>query len=431
MTIKDKIKIPSWIKLDNAATIYPSTLTKRYASMFRMTISLTESVDKEILNEALNNVIKRFPAFRYKLKQGLFWCYFKYNDGVPEIQDDYKNPLLRINFKKNKGFMFRIRYFDKKIAIEYFHALTDGTGGITFLLTLTGEYLRLKHNINIEYSDKILNPKEEADIDEYSDRFKKYARKLGGLEHEEAAYHQKGTKEDSHILNIITGIISVNELKKKCREYNCTITQFLAAVMIISYQEMQEKEVQKQTKRKPIKLCIPINLRKIYPTKTMRNFSSYANIGIEPKYGHYTLKETINIVKNKMELSFSEKRINAKITANVKLSRNYFIRLIPMFIKKHILSTAEFLMGDRYCTTAFSNIGLIELPKEIESYIKDIGFVIGRSRTKPGSCGCISCKGKLYISFSRQIKESELERLFFTKLVEMNIPVTIESNIGR
>jgi len=102
MTIKDKIKIPSWMKLDNAATIYPSTLTKRYASMFRMSVSLTETVDKKILESALNNVIKRFPAFRYKLKQGLFWCYFKFNKGVPEIQDDYKNPLLRINFKKNK-----------------------------------------------------------------------------------------------------------------------------------------------------------------------------------------------------------------------------------------------------------------------------------------------------------------------------------------
>ena len=119
--------------------------------------------------------------------------------------------------------MFRIRYFDTRIAIEYFHALTDGTGGITFLLTLTAEYLKLKHNIKIEYTDKILNPKEEPTKDEYSDSFKKYARKLGILEHEKAAYHPKGTKEESHVLNIITGTIPVQELKKKCKEYNCTI----------------------------------------------------------------------------------------------------------------------------------------------------------------------------------------------------------------
>ena len=102
-----------------------------------------------------------------------------------------------------------------------------------------------------------------------------------------------------------------------------------------------------------------------------------------------------------------------------------------MFIKKHILSAAEYLMGDRYCSTTFSNLGQIDLPKEMEVYIKDMGFIIGRSRNKPYSCGCVSCKDKLYITFSRTIKETEFERLFFTKLVEMNIPVTVESNIGR
>lgn len=431
MKLKDKFPLPNWIKLDNAATIYPPTLTKRYASMFRMTVSLNEKIDKDILSQALANVIERFPTFRYKLKQGLFWYYFKYNREMPEIQDDYKNPLVRINFKKNRGFMFRIRYFEKRISIEYFHALTDGTGGITFLLTLTAEYLKLKHNIKIEYNDKILNPKEIPNPEEYNDSFKKYARNLGIIEHEKTAFHQKGTKEESHIINIITGIISVSDLKIKCKEYNCTITQFLTAIMILSLQDIQDRTYKKTSKKKPIKISIPINLRKIYPSKTMRNFSSYANIGIEPKYGYYTLEEIIKIVKNKMELTFSEKVINSKITANVKLSKNFLIRLIPMFIKKHILSAAEYLMGDRYCSTTFSNLGQIDLPKEMEVYIKDMGFIIGRSRNKPYSCGCVSCKDKLYITFSRTIKETEFERLFFTKLVEMNIPVTIESNIGR
>lgn len=431
MKTKEKIKFPTWMKLDNAATIYPPTLTKRYASMFRMTLTLTEKIDKDLLEKAMSNVIIRFPSFRYKLKQGLFWYYFKYNKETPGIQEDYKNPLLRINFKKNKGFMFRIRYFDKRLSIEYFHALTDGTGGITFLLTLAGEYLRIKHKLKITYNDKVLNPKDEPIKDEYSDSFPKFSRKIGKLEHEKPAYHYKGTKEEKHILNIVTGIISVKNLKEKTKEYNCTITQFLASIMVLSIQEIQNRERSKKQRKKEIKVSIPINLRKLYDTKTLRNFSSYANIGIDPKYGMYTLEEIIKIMKNKMELSFTEKMINSKITANVKLSRNYFIRLIPMFIKKHILSAAEFFMGDRYNSTTFSNLGQIELPKEIEKYVKDLGFMIGRSRSKPGSCGCVSYKDELYITFTRKIKESEFERLFFTKLVEMGIPVTIESNRGR
>lgn len=429
MKLKDKIKLPEWIKLDNAATIFPSTLSRKFASMFRLTITLNEKVDKDLLDKALRVVIKRFPAFRYKLKTGLFWWYFKKNEKNIQVQDDYRNPMLRINFKENNDYMFRVRCFDKRIAVEYFHALTDGTGGITFLLTLTAQYLKLKHGIKIEYSDKILNPKDKPTKDESMDSFKKYARKIGSLEHEKPAYHYKGREEAYHVLNIITGIISVEEIKKICELYNCTVTQFLISVMLLSLQEMQEKE--KKKSKKPIKVFVPINLRNIYKSNTMRNFAIYANIGIDTKYGHYNFEEIIKEVKSSMGLLMSEKRINAKISANVKLTKNYFVRLIPMFLKKYILSSSEYLFGDRYCSTTLSNLGNINLPEDMSRYIKDLGFIIGRCRSKPGSASCVSCKGKLYISFSRKIKEAEFERLFFTNLVKMNIGVEIESNMGR
>jgi len=427
----DYDKLPRWIKLDNAATIYPSTLSRKHADMFRITITLKEKIDVNILTIALSNVIKRFPSFRYKLKQGIFWCYFKRINGLPSIEEDYKNPMLRINFKKNNDFMFRIRYFDKRIATEYFHALTDGTGAITFLLTLTAEYLKLKYKIKIKYNNKVLDPNGEVEADEYNDSFYKYAGNIGILDKEDAAYHIKGTNIDKNIINIITGTIPIKNLKNECSKYNSTITQFLVSIMILSLQEMQEKKNIKQKKKKPIKVSIPVNLRNIYPSNTMRNFSSYINVGIDAKFGHYSLEEIINEVKSKMNILLNEKRINAKITANVRLANNYFIRLIPMFLKKHILSISERLLGDRYNSTTLSNLGVIDIPDEMASYVNELGFVIGKSRGKPGSCACISLKNNLYISFSRKIKESEFERLFFTKLVEMGIPVTIESNVGR
>lgn len=423
-----KFNVPDWIKLDNAATIYPSTLSKKYASMFRMTITLKESIDKYYLEKALYNIMKRFPTFSYKLKEGLFWCYFKHIDGIPPIEEDYKNPMLRINFRKNKHFMFRVRYFNKRIAIEYFHALTDGTGGITFLLTLTAEYLRLKNTIKAEYNNLILNPKDKPKKDEIKDSFYKYSRGIGGLVKEKAAYHIKGTMEANHILNVITGIVPIDKLKRVAHNYNATLTEFLVSLMILSLQDINNNQRKKSTK--PIKISVPINLRKYYPTNTLRNFSSYINVGIEPKYGNYSLEEIIDEVKTQIHYLSREKRINAKISGNTNLSKNYFIRLIPMFIKKHIMSLIERLMGDRYCSSTFSNLGLINLPKDMESYVKELGFMIGRSRVKPGSCACLGYNNNLYISFTRKIKETDLERLFFTKLVEFDVPVEIESNEG-
>lgn len=42
-------------------------------------------------------------------------------------------------------------------------------------------------------------------------------------------------------------------------------------------------------KKKPVKICIPVNLRAFYPSKTFRNFVLYANPG-DPAYGNYTLR---------------------------------------------------------------------------------------------------------------------------------------------
>ena len=157
--------------------------------------------------------------------------------------------------------------------------------------------------------------------------------------------------KDQHIiikellLNVITGIIKINALKKITKKYNCTITCLLASLYILSIQELYNREHKKNNK--PIKISIPVNLRNYYKSSTMRNFSSYVNVGIDTIYGNYSLEEIIKIVKNTLELNLTEKMLNAKISANVKIARNYFIRLLPMFIKKHIMSFTEKMMGDR------------------------------------------------------------------------------------
>ena len=422
--------ISKWIKLDNAATIYPATLSKKYAGMFRMSAQLRDTVDKEILSLALNNVIKRFPMYRYQLKQGFFWHYFRFNGNIPIIQDDYRNPLVRINFKQNSNFMFRVRIFNKKISVEYFHSLTDGYGGITFLLTLVAEYIRIKYKAKISYTKNILNPTEYATKEEIEDSFLKYSRGYGEFVKEQPAYHQKGILEPSYKINIISGKIPIDKVKEIAKEYNCTITQFIVSVMIDSFQTIQEQEIKNIKKRKQIKISIPINLRNIYNSNTLRNFSSYVNVGIDPKYGHFSFKEIINEVKSNMSLMTTEKRLNAKITGNVKLAKNIFIRIIPMAIKKHILSLGEKLYGDRYVTSTMSNLGLIEVPKNITKYIDDLGVIIGRPRTNPGAGTCIGYNGNLYITFSRKIRETEFEKLFFRRFVELGIPVEIESNGG-
>ena len=418
----------NWMKLDNAALIYPPAIRKKYAAMFRLTITFTEKIDIDILKEALANTLVRLPSFSYRLRRGLFWYYFEKIDGLPPILPDVKNPMNRINFHANNNFLFRVRVYENRLALEFFHALTDGTGGVTLLLTLSGEYLRLKHGVNIPYTDKILNISDKPNKKEFEDSFKRYRGKFGFVPREKAAYHYKGTMLPSNMLNIITGKMDVVKVKDLCHKYDCTITELFTSIMLLSLQEIQKKNHDK--KNKPIKVSIPVNLRRFFPSSTLRNFSSYVNPKLDTSLGEYTLEEIIREVKAQLAFMINEKRLRSKFTGNVKAEQNIFVRIMPSFIKNYVLSLSDYLMGDRYCTTTFSNYGLINIPNEMKKYVIDMGFMLGRSRNKPEAVACISCMNNLYITFTSKIKETEFERLFFTKLVELGIEVIIESNEG-
>ena len=416
------------MRLDNAALIYPPAVKKKYAMMFRLTLTFKKEIDKEVLAKALENTLERLPSFAYRLRRGLFWYYLEKIDGIPPILDDVKNPMRTINFKDNNYFMFRVRVYENRLALEFFHALTDGTGGVTLLLTLAREYLRLKYKANIPYTDKILDLSVKPSKEEIEDSFKKYVGDVGAVEKEEVAYHLKGEQLPSHMLNIITGKMSIKALKKLCKKYDCTITVLLTSIMFLAFQEIQKNN--NDSKKNPIKISIPVNLRRFFESVTLRNFSSYVNPKIDTKLGEYTLEEIIYEVKNQLDLMVTEKKLRSKFTGNVNMEKKFIIRIMPTFIKKQALSISDYLMGDRYYTTTFSNYGLINIPKEMQEYVTDMGFMIGRSRNKHGAVACISCMDNLYITFTSRINDTEFERLFFTKLVELGVPVYIESNGG-
>ena len=68
------------------------------------------------------------------------------------------------------------------------------------------------------------------------------------------------------------------------------------------------------------------------------------------------------------------------------------------------------------------------MPKELAESVKRMDFILGMQAQTHNNCGVVCCGGKIYINFARNIEESTLERLFFTRLVKMGIHVKVESN---
>ncbi|MEG1772920.1 MAG: hypothetical protein RRY79_06920 [Clostridia bacterium] len=418
----------AWLKLDNAAKIYPPASTSKWMALFRVSAELTEPIDPKILKLALASTLDRFPSFAMRLRGGMFWYYLEHIDALPDIESDVKNPCIRMNFKKNKGFMFRVRYHNNRIAVEIYHVLTDGTGGLCFLKTLVAEYLRFKYGADIPRNASILDCEQLPKREEFEDSFLRFAGEEKTSFKEAQSYLIKGVRDDRHYMNIITGIAPSEIVQSKAKEYGASVTVFLTAVLIESICEFQKKELRKTQRRMPVKICIPINLRRFFPSVTLRNFASYANPGIEPRLGDYEFKEIVDSINHQLALEINKKRLNAKFTSNVLIEKNKLMRLAPLFIKKYAMRVGFMVNGDKFTSSIISNLGLVTLPPEMSRYVNRIDFMLGSLSVNPVTCACLSYNGSMMISFTRTIIDPKVERGFFTRLVKMGIPVKVESN---
>lgn len=132
-----------WYPLDDAAKIYPMSMTDGWMSVFRLSAYLDAPVEPSLLQLALDLTMPRFPFFATKIKRGVFWHYI---DGVKRrftVQPETELPCAPMNVAAGDSQSFRVLYYGRRVSVEFFHILTDGTGGLAFLTALLWEYLRL------------------------------------------------------------------------------------------------------------------------------------------------------------------------------------------------------------------------------------------------------------------------------------------------
>ncbi len=417
----------TWMKLDNAAKIYPAALSWfGWMSIFRLSAELDEKVDADILDAALQRVIKRFPSMGVRLKRGLFWYYL---DGIkrpPRVQRDVKNPCGRMNFKKRDGYMFRVRYYEKRIAVEFFHVLTDGTGGMIFLKTLVAEYLKLKYGDDIPRSAAILDCSEAPKPEETEDSFLRYARKATVSIGDEEAWQIKGTKSGAGGIHVITAMMSASQLKGKAKSYGATVTEYLLAHLVLSLAQLQRES--KRASKLPVKVNVPVNLRKFYGSNTLRNFANYMHVGIYPALGEYTFEETLTTVKHQIGIMGTEKIQNGRFSNNVSSERNFLLRIAPLIIKEPVMKLAFLINGDRLSSTVFSNLGKVDLPEPMAQRVRRFDFLLGPQSKNPTVCACVTFGDTCCLNLTRYISETDMERIFLTRLVKDGIHVKVESN---
>ena len=252
-------------------------------------------MDIAVLQQALVTVSGRIPTFRCELRAGAFWWHLRRMDKEPEVGP--AAPLNRFHFSDNGGFLYKVGADGNRIVLDVFHALADGTGSETFLLTLAAEYLRLRHGLDISYSGPVLDPSDAPDHGEVEDSFKTiFSGRKGSLEKSVPAYHIKGRRLPGSGLRDIRAVLPMDEVKQCCRRMDCTVTDLLAGMMLDALQKIYRADGDGK-KSSVLKVSVPVNLRPMYGSRSVRNFSSYVNLGFDVRSGFLPLDQIVRLVK--------------------------------------------------------------------------------------------------------------------------------------
>ena len=403
----------NWRKLDNAALAFPLVTGENDTRVFRFYCQLKEEVDSDILQQALDRTMEKYPLFQAVLRKGLFWFYLEHSHIRALVKPETEPPCSRLYIPDKKSLLFQVSYYKERINFEVFHALTDGTGAMHFLQELVQNYLILAYpkknfpEIGSEKKTGRGNIEEDSFSQYYSSDIPK------NREKKKAAVKLKGEKlvhSDMHISEVV---LSVKEVHQKARSYGVSITVLLTAVMLCSIRE----EIPKNQQKRPVTLMIPVNLRNYFPSQSMTNFFGWIEVGYTFS-DTTTFEEVLADVKRQFEQELEKDKIAMHMNDYVRIEKNIFVRAVPLEIKKYFLMIGANL-GSRSITAVYSNIGIIRLPEEYREYIRHFGIFASTNSLQMCSC---SYGDEMVLGFTSKIPDDSIQRNFRRMLSEEEIP---------
>ena len=417
-----------WMRLDNAAKIYPAALRKSWSNVFRLSVTLTEKIDIGVLQSALDVTVRRFPSMCVRLRRGLFWYSLQQLSAAPKVREESSYPVTRMSRREISSCAFRVIAYENRIAVEFFHAVTDGNGGLVFLKSLTAEYLQQKYGTSIPATDGVLGRLEAPREEELEDSFQKYAGNVNASRRENNAWRPQGTPETDGFLNVTCFRFSTKEVLEKAHGYGVSLTAFLCAALMMALQDMQQEQVPGLRRQKLIRVQVPVNLRSLFPSKTLRNFALYTTPEIDPRLGCYDMGEICKAVHHRLGLDVTPKIMSSRIAVNVSSERSMLVRVMPLFLKNMVMRTVFNAVGEKKCCLCLSNLGQVRLPEEMKPYVTRFDFILSAQATAPQNCAAISYGENLYVNFTRNIREPELEAHFFRVLRDLGLGAEVQSN---
>ena len=409
-----------WRRLDNTGKLFPLVSSESLSNVFRIAVTLTEDIEPEVLQQALEDVLPLFESFRVRLRRGLFWYYFESNHRKIRVEKEDTYPCQYISHKVSPYYLFRVSYYGSRINVEIYHALSDGLGAVNFARLLVCRYLQIKHSMDTPEIVRHANTKAEEE-----DGYLKYYKDTKKQKYSsEKAYQLEGRKLGVSAENIVHGSVPLKELKAVSKSHGVSITKYLTAVLIWAIYD----EYLKGEENPPfIGVNLPINLRSIFNSETLANFFAVTAINYHPSRGEVSFEDILRVVSEQIDDQIVKEKLEEKISYNVSNEKKWYLKIVPLAIKKLALKLV-FKKKDGGHTVTLSNLGPIKVEEPYNKYIESFYVLIGVSHTQTAKCAIIAYEDNLMITMSTVFDDTKLSDGFFGKLKEHGISSELESN---
>lgn len=352
----------NWSKVDNVAKVFLATHTKRDSRSLRISMTLSEKVDPALLQEALLSAIKSRPQFQVRIRRGFFWHYLEATDALPKVtlEKDRPCPTLYGN-AYDKTLHYSVTYYQNRINLDIFHALSDGTGALLFLRSIVLRYLKLKYPSKMQS----VSPWPSGSATDLSQNsFKQFYDKGKNLNFaKKNAYHIHGAKLSQNQLQFFEVQMPAGEVLKRAKECKVTLTSYIGALLMLSIY----KDMPLLKRKKPVSISIPVNLRNFYPSETLRNFFNNINVA-HIFHGEETLSDLARDFDDQLKANLTKEKIHQQMNNFQRLENLFFIRMVPLLFKQPVVKFFS-KRNDKQVSCILSNMGVLKLPEEMKQFV--------------------------------------------------------------
>lgn len=437
----------NWVRLDNASNIFLAAMSNRDSKVFRFSAEVSDIVDSDLLQQALNKVYDQYKLYHSVLRRGIFWYYLEESDLKPTVQLDTNPTCEPLYHFDRRELLFRVVYWKKRISIEVFHVLSDGTGAMWFLQDLLTEYLRLRHP-EIDTSEfqmsRYMHDKSSEDsfarhfrikeqknfykatqpaLEKFDDvRIKAKKLFVPKLHTDKiSVYRYKGTYTPDNRPRVVEMDMPVKDIIRLAKREQVSLTLFLTALFMESIRKCATDFRGDET----MAVSVPVNLRQYFPSESARNFFAVTRLEYTYKKDKAnTISEICQELKEQFEPQLTKEYLENWLKRLIYFEYHPVGRLVPRPLKDFILKLINY-NNNRYLTIAISNLGRVSFPEIVDSCIKEVYF--HTIAVRPQFC-TISHNDVLTISFTSPFVETAIFQEYARHLTNEGIPVTISVN---